>query len=174
MRANVADIYAIGDITGKMQLAHVAAAQGEIAAANCAGRKDKMSYDIVPACIYTSPEIAYVGKGEKRLKESGADFKTGVFRLTGNGRSIIMGETNGLVKIFSDAASGAVLGAQIFAHRATDMIAGVAAVMKCGGTVRQLAETIHPHPSVSEIMMEAANDTWGMSINSPPAQKQEY
>jgi dihydrolipoamide dehydrogenase len=127
-----------------------------------------MRYDIVPACIYTSPEIAFVGKNGKQLAEEGARIKTGRFMLSGNGKSLVMGENNGIVKVFSDEDSGAVLGAQIMAPRATDMIAEIAVAMRCKGTIETLTETIHPHPTISEAILEAAHDTDDLCCHSAP------
>ena len=170
LRTNVPNIYAIGDITGKIQLAHVASSQGMVAAANCAGKNERMDYSIVPACIYTEPEIAFVGISEEKAKEKGP-VRVGSFNVAGNGKAMTMGEAQGLVKIVSDASTGEILGAQIFAPRATDMIAEIAAIMKCEGTIEELGDTIHPHPTVSETLMEAAHDTDGLCCNSMPKRK---
>ena len=164
-RTNVENIYAIGDITGKIQLAHVASAQGHCAADNCAGIATKLDYNIVPSCIYTSPEIAQVGLTETQCKQKGLNVKIGKFNIAANGRSMIMGENTGLSKIITDARTGEIYGAAIMAPRATDMISEVSAVMKSEGTIEELASTIHPHPTVSEIVMEAAHDVEGMSCN---------
>lgn len=164
MRTSVPNIFAIGDITGKIQLAHVASAQGMVAAANCAGKKKYMNYHIVPACVYTSPEIAYVGISEGAAK---GPVHTGIFSLTGNGKAMVMGENSGFVKIVSDAVTGEILGAQIMAPRATDIIGEITAVMRCEGTIEELADTIHPHPTICESIMEAAHDTENMCCNAP-------
>lgn len=168
LRTNIPGIYAVGDVTGKIQLAHVASAQGLVAAAGCAGREKTMCYDVVPSCIYTSPEIAFVGKNARQLTEESTAFKTGSYYVTGNAKAMVMGEANGIVKLYSDCLSGKILGAQIMAPRATDLIAEVAAVMRCGGTLEQLADTIHPHPTVSEALLEAAHDTDGLCCHSIP------
>ena len=97
LRTAVGDVYAIGDITGKIQLAHVASAQGMAAAANCAGRDAAMRYDRVPACIYTSPEIAYVGLSEEAARAQGIEVETGSFNIAANGRCLVMNENTGLV-----------------------------------------------------------------------------
>ncbi len=168
MQTNISNIYAIGDITGKMQLAHVASAQGLVAAENCAECSKTMRYDVVPSCIYTSPEIAFVGKNSRHLEKEGVRFKTGRFLLAGNGKSLVMGERNGMVKLLSDEDSGAILGAQIMAPRATDIIAEIAVAMRCGGTIETLAETIHPHPTISEAVLEAAHDAENLCCHSAP------
>ena len=165
---NVKSIYAIGDITPKIQLAHVASAQGMVAAANCAGKTATMSYDVVPACLFTSPEIAYVGLTEAKAKEAGYEVVTGSFNVAANGRAMVMGENNGVVKLITQKTTGKLLGAQIYAPRATDMIGEVAVVMKKGGTFEDISETIHPHPTVCETLMEAAHDVEGLSCNAMP------
>lgn len=165
MRTAVPNIYAIGDITGKVQLAHVASAQGLVAAANIAGENKKMCCEIIPACIYTNPEIAYVGLTEKQAREKGYEVKVGRFPVSANGKSMVVGEAEGFVKIITEAKMGEVLGAHIMAPRATDMIAELCVLMKSEGTVEELKDTIHPHPTVSEIIMEAAHDTDGLSCH---------
>ena len=171
LETSIPGIYAIGEITGKIHLAHVASAQGLVAAANCAGKRERMAYDIVPACIYTSPEIAYVGMTEEKAKAAGREFAVGRFNVAGNGRAMVMGAASGLAKILSDAKTGEILGAQLMAPRATDMIAEICAVMKCEGTIEELAATIHPHPTVSEVIMEAAHDAEGLCCHAMPKRK---
>ena len=171
LQTSVANLYAIGDITGKIQLAHVASAQGLVAAANCAGKGERMDYRIVPACIYTHPEIAYVGLSEKAATEKGYTVRIGKFDVGGNGRSAVMYERTGLAKIVTDEKTGEILGAQVMSPCATDMIAEIAAVMRCEGTIEELADTIHPHPTVSEIIMEAAHDVDGLSCSAMPRKK---
>lgn len=171
MKTNVDNIYAIGDVTGKIQLAHVASAQGMVAAANCVGKQKTMDYGIVPACIYTNPEIAYVGMSEEAAKKSGKKVTVGRFSVSGNGRAMVMNANTGLVKIVTDELTGEIYGAQMIGPRATDMIAEIAAVMKCEGTIDELADTIHPHPTVSEIIMEAAHDVHGLCCHTMPKRK---
>lgn len=168
MRTSVPAIYAIGDITGKIQLAHVATAQGMVAAANCAGKNETMDYRIVPSCIYTSPEIASVGMTADQAVKAGKTVKTGFFDVTSNGKAMVMGAQVGMVKLVTDAQTGEIFGVQILAPRATDMIGEVAAVMKCEGTIEELAATIHPHPTVCEAIMEAAHDVHGLCCNALP------
>ena len=136
--------------------------------ANCAGKTATMSYDVVPACLYTSPEIAYVGLTEAKAKEAGYEVVTGSFNVAANGRAMVMGENNGVVKLITQKTTGKLLGAQIYAPRATDMIGEVAVVMKKGGTFEDISETIHPHPTVCETLMEAAHDVEGLSCNAMP------
>jgi dihydrolipoamide dehydrogenase len=162
MATNVPRVWAIGDVTGKIQLAHVASAQGLVAAANIAGKNVKMSYNIIPACVYTNPEIASVGMTEDQVKERGLPYKLGNFPAAANGRSLIMNTGTGFVKIISHAETGEILGAHILAPRATDMIGEIALAMKAEATIEELADTIHPHPTVNEMIMEAAHDIEGL------------
>ena len=171
LRTAVKDVYAIGDITGKIQLAHVASAQGMVAAANCAGQDKTMRYDRVPACIYTSPEIAYVGLSEDAARAQGLEVEVGSFNIAANGRCMVMNENTGLCKVIAEKGTGRLLGCQIMAPRATDMIAEIAAVMAHDGTVESLSVVIHPHPTVSEIIAEAVHDVEGLAVNAMPRKK---
>jgi dihydrolipoamide dehydrogenase len=161
LRTNVPNIYAIGDITGKAQLAHVAGAQGMAAASNIAGGNVKMRYDIIPACVYTNPEIASVGMTESSVKTAGLPYKTGSFPAVANGRSLIMNSTDGFVKILTHSKTGEILGAHIMAPRATDLIGEIAVAMRSEATVEELADTIHAHPTINEMIMEASHDVEG-------------
>jgi dihydrolipoamide dehydrogenase len=165
METNVQGIYAIGDVTGKAMLAHVATAQGLVAASNAAGINKKMDYNIIPSCIYTSPEIAAVGMTGEEAVKKGIDIKIGRFPISVNGKSMIMGEREGLAKVISDAETGEILGAHIIGPRATDMITEISLAMKLESTAEELADTIHPHPTVSEVIMEAVHDIEGLSIH---------
>ncbi len=169
MQTSVPDIYAIGDITGKIQLAHVASAQGLVAAANCNGQGDSLNYKIVPSCIYTNPEIATVGMTEEQALKEGKTVKVGRFNMPSNGKTMVMGVQTGVMKIVTESCTGEILGAQMFAPRATDMIGEIAAVMKCEGTIEELAATIHPHPTVCEAIMEAAHDVHGLCCHAMPS-----
>ncbi len=168
---NVENVYAIGDITGKIQLAHVATAQGFVAAANACGVKEEiMDYGVVPSCIYTAPEIAFVGLSEDKCKAQGIEYKTGTFNVAGNGRAMIMGDALGTVKLIA-SPDGKLLGAQMMGPRATDMIAELAVILKKGGTIEDISGTIHPHPTVSESICEAAHDFEGLCCHAMPKRK---
>ncbi len=162
MRTNVSNIFAIGDITGKVQLAHVASAQGIVAAHCISGENKKINYNMIPGCVYTNPEIASVGLTQAQAVSMGKKITVGTYNISGNGKSMIMGNDVGQVKIVADHATGEILGAHIMAPRATDMIAEIVAVMECEGTIDELSSAIHPHPTVSEIIMEAAHDAEGL------------
>lgn len=165
MKTNVSDVYAIGDVTGKIQLAHVASAQGLVAAHNITGENRKMDYDAVPSCVYTEPEIACVGLKEAEAIQKGLDIEIGRFPVSANGRSMIIGETVGEVKIISDKRTGEILGCHILAPRATDMIGELCVLMRTEGTIEELGDTIHAHPTVSEMIMEAVHDVQGKSMH---------
>lgn len=165
MRTNISGIYAIGDVTGKMQLAHVASAQGLVAAHNITGQDKTMRYDVIPSCVYSSPEIAGVGLTESQAKEKGHGINIGRFMPAANGRSLIMGETSGSVKIITDKGSGQILGCHMMAPRATDIIGELCAFMNAQGTIETLCDTVHAHPTVSEMIMEAAHDTEKLCVN---------
>ena len=165
METSMPGIFAIGDVTGKTQLAHAASAQGIVAAHNIAGGNTKMDYGLIPSCVYTKPEIACVGLTEQQAREKGLGIKVGSFPVSSNGRAIIMGETAGMVKVVSDQATGEILGCHIMAPRATDIIAEITALIRVGGTVNELGSTIHAHPTISEMTMDTAHDIEGISVH---------
>ncbi len=167
METSVKGIYAIGDVTGKVLLAHVASAQGLIAAINAVGGSDRMNYSAVPSCIYTSPEIAWAGMTEEDAVRNNIKYKAGRFPVSFNGKSMIAGEREGMAKIISDASTGEILGAHLMAPRATDMIGEICVAMKLESTIEELSHTIHPHPTVSEIIMEAAHDAERRCVHKP-------
>lgn len=167
LETTISGIYAIGDVTGKVLLAHVASEQGLIAAANAAGITKKVDYAIVPGCIYTEPEIATVGITEADAIKTGHKVKIGRFPVSANGKSMIMGEKEGLCKIITDEETGEILGAHLMAPRATDMISELSLAMKLEATIEEVSDTIHPHPTVNEIIMEAAHDVDGKCIHKP-------
>ncbi|WP_373483634.1 dihydrolipoyl dehydrogenase [Acetobacterium sp.] len=168
LRTNIPNIYAIGDITGKIQLAHVATKQGMVAAANISGKQQRMKYEVVPSCLYSNPEIAWIGLSEEEAIKAGKHIKIGRYGVGGNGKSSVMGHSKGLIKLVCDHATGEVYGAQIMAPRATDMIGEIAVIMECEGTIEELSDAIHPHPTVCEIIVEAAHDVEGLCCNAPP------
>ena len=169
-RTNVPNIYAIGDVNGKMMLAHVASAQGLAAADHIAGKKGKaVNLDRIPACVYCRPEAASIGLTEDAARATGRRIGTGVFNLAGNGKAMTAGENEGLIKLVYDADTEEILGAHMIGPRVTDMIAEISAVMECEGTITELGRAVHPHPTVSEAVMEAAHACHGNSVNAPKA-----
>lgn len=165
METSVKGVYAIGDVTGKMLLAHVASAQGIIAAQNALGKDEKMDYSVIPAGIFTDPEIAGVGLREKDAEAKGIPVSVGRFPYAASGKALGMGETEGFVQILSDPGTDKVLGCSIVGAHATDLIGEIALAMKTGATVKDITETIHAHPTLPEIVMEAAEDVHGMAIH---------
>lgn len=165
LQTNIPNIYAIGDITNKLQLAHVASAQGIIAVENIMGSEKEMNYDVVPGCIFTFPEVASVGITSQQAEEQGLAVKSGKFPFMALGKAQAAGETDGFVKIIADASSDRVLGVHIMGLHATDLIAEGALAIQLGATTAQLANTIHAHPTMAEAMMEAAEAVHGRSIH---------
>lgn len=166
METNVSGIYAAGDVTGGIMQAHLAIAEGECAVRNAFDQKVAISYKSVPSCIYTTPEVAAVGLTEERAKET-HEIIIGRFPLRGNGKALILNEIEGMVKIITDRNSGEVLGGHIISHHATDMISEIGLGMNLEATAEELAQTIHPHPTVSEAIMEAALTLSGGAIHIP-------
>ena len=164
-------VYAIGDVNGQMMLAHAASAQGVAAVEHALGHHAAYHGHTIPACIYTSPEVAGVGLTEEAARAQGIAYKTGVFPLAGNGKALIESGGTGQVKIISGAKHGEILGVHIFGPRATDLIAEAALALRLEATVDELITTIHAHPTVSEAIGEAALAVSGAAIHWPPARK---
>ncbi len=167
MESNVPGVYAIGDVTGKIMLAHVASHQGLAAVENALGGNEKMDYQAVPAGIFTMPEIGSVGLREKQAIEQGIKYRVGRFPYRALGKAHAMGEITGLVKIISDEAADRVLGVHICGAHATDMIHEGALAIRLGAGTKQLAHMIHAHPTLAEAVMEAAGDIDGSAIHVP-------
>ena len=167
LKTSVEDIYAVGDVTGKIQLAHVASAQGIKAAENAMGQTKKMNYNIVPNCIYTIPEIGSVGMTEEQARNKYGDILVGKFPMAASGKALAMGETEGFTKVIADKKYGEILGVHILGPSATEIIAEATAIMKLEGTIEELIDTIHAHPTVAETIMEAAHDALGGAIHLP-------
>ena len=169
MQTTVANIYAIGDITNKLQLAHMASAQGIVAAINAAGGMEKIDYNVVPNCIFTIPEIGSVGLTEDQAKEKAEKIKVGKFYYAALGKALAAGEPDGFYKIIADANTDEILGVHIYGAHATDIIAEAAVAMKLESTVEELGKTIHAHPTLAEGVMEAAHALHGECIHMPAA-----
>lgn len=163
---NIGGVYAIGDVNGKVLLAHAASAQGIYVAEKICGKHSEIKLDLVPSCIYTKPEIACVGKSEQQLKEEGIAYQVGRFPFKANGKSLAMDEPEGFIKILAGKEFGEILGAHIIGPRATDIIAELALAMSSECTVDEIANTIHAHPTVSEAVMEAAEAVKGQAIHN--------
>jgi len=168
METNVPGVYAIGDVTGKWLLAHYASAQGEVAAKNAMGQEEQMDERVVPRCVYTIPEVASVGLAEAKAAEEGYEVKVGRFPFSANGKATILGERTGMVKIVADGKYGEILGVHIVGPHATDLIGEAVVAMHWEGTVADIGQAIHPHPTLTEAMMEAAFDVTGTAVHIPP------
>ncbi|MFZ7103427.1 MAG: dihydrolipoyl dehydrogenase [Peptococcaceae bacterium] len=167
LQTGIAHIYAIGDCTGINMLAHVASHQGMVAAENIGGGDVTIDYKTVPSCIYTRPEMAGVGLTERQALELGYRLKIGRFPLAANGKSLIMDDTQGLVKIIAEEKHGEILGVQILGPRATDLIAEGALTLRLEATLEEIISTIHAHPTVGEAFLEGALAAEGRAIHIP-------
>jgi len=167
MQTNIEGIYAIGDVVGGIMLAHLASSEGIVAAENAMGGDSAVNYDVIPAAIFTSPEIGSVGLREKQAAEKGLKYKVGRFQFRGLGKAHAMGEITGLFKIIAEEETDKVLGAHIIGPHASDLIHEVAIVMEKGLTAKDIAHTVHAHPTLSEGIKEAAEDVNNAAIHIP-------
>jgi dihydrolipoyl dehydrogenase len=171
LRTSLEGVYGVGDATMISMLAHTASYQGELAAVNALGEKRiSADYRAIPSCIYTHPEIAFVGVSEAAAKAAGEEVRTGTFPFTALGRAQILGDTTGQVKLVADR-DGYLLGATIMGPRATDLIAELTLALNQGLTAAEVAHTVHAHPTLPEAVMEAALDVDGNAIHIAPRKK---
>lgn len=171
LETSVKGIYAVGDVIGNYMLAHLATAEGEIAAMNVLGHQKKMSYRCVPRGVYTTPEVASVGMTEQEAREKCGDIRIGRFPFVGCGKALVINETDGLVKIIADKKFGEVLGVAILGPHATDLINEAAIAIQMEATFEEMAHTIHAHPTIAESIMEAALDIDAQAIHMPKKRK---
>ena len=158
-------VFAVGDLIGGLQLAHVAAVEGFLAAETIAGREtERLDYSRVPRVTYTRPHVAAVGLTEEQARERGSNVKTRRFSYRNNAMALIQGETDGFVKLVYDADSGDVLGVHILGHQAGELIAEAALARFLGVSAWEMGSNVHPHPSLSEVLGEAAQLSAGISI----------
>ncbi len=165
LETNVPGVYAIGDVVGKTMLAHVASAQGKVAVDNIVGNAKTMNYDVVPAGIFTLPEIGRVGLTEQQIREQGVVPKIGHYRYRALGKAHAVGDTVGLVKILADPQTDRVLGAHLVGMHAADLVHEAALAMQLNAKVQDVAGMIHAHPTHAEALMEAFEDVEGMAIH---------
>lgn len=165
METSEPGIYAIGDVTGKLMLAHAASYMGEICVENIYGANKKFNRKFVPGCVYTTPEIGTVGLTEAQCDKD--KVKVARFPFGANGRALASGMPEGFVKVIADKVTGEIMGVHIVGGYATEMINEIAALMQTEITVNELAEIVHAHPSFSEAMMEAANGVLGKCVHLP-------
>jgi dihydrolipoamide dehydrogenase len=166
MQTRVPEIYAVGDVIGPPWLAHVASHEAIVAVEHLAGLNPKpLNPNHTPACTYCQPQIASVGMTEAKAKKAGHAVKVGRFPFRASGKAIAGGDAEGFVKLVFDAKFGELLGAHLIGHDVTEMISGLTALMTAEATVDELIHTIHPHPTCSEALLEAALDSEGRAIH---------
>ena len=166
MRTNVPGIYCVGDVTGKLLLAHVAFKQGGIAAESIKGMETPdIVYTDMPRATYCQPQVASIGLTEAQAREQGQNVKVGKFMFRGNGKAIALNEYEGFVKIVSDAESGEIIGAHMIGPDVTELLAEIGVVKTLEGTPDEISWTTHAHPTLSEAMMEAALSVEGEAIH---------
>ena len=166
MQTNIPGIYSVGDVASRYLLAHVASAEGKVAAENCLGASVDMDYQVIPWCVFTLPEIGHAGMTEEEATAEGYEVKTGRFPYAANGKALGLRETDGFVKIVSDTDSGDILGVHIVGAHASTLIHEAAVAVHLGATARDIAHTIHAHPTLSEMLMESAEAVDGKAIHS--------
>jgi dihydrolipoamide dehydrogenase len=165
METSVKGVYAAGDVIGGQLLAHLAFAEGRIAAENAMGIPSRLNYAAVPSCVYTNPEIASVGMNEDQAKERGMDVKVGRFDFRNNGRASCHAEREGFVKVIMAADSGIIIGARILGLQASELISELTLAVDQKIKAEVLANLIHPHPALAEAVMEACGDAIGRAIH---------
>lgn len=170
-RTKVSTVFAIGDVTGKVQLAHYATAQGIVAAENALSARPRKHDSLVPNVIFTAPEVGTVGLSEDDAKKQNRAIKTGKFRFAALGKALAAGETTGFVKWIADAATDQLLGAAAVGPHATELIACATTAIRSELTAKELGNTIHAHPTFSESWMEAAHALHGSAIHGPPKKR---
>lgn len=172
LRTSIPGVYAIGDLTGGIQLAHAASAHGIRAVEEITGQKtNSQNLDLIPGCVYTDPEIAVVGLTEGAAKEQGREICCGKFIMSANGKSLITREERGFIKVVADAGSKKVLGAQMMCARATDMIGEFTTAIACSLTTEQMLSAVRAHPTYNEGIAEALKDVFGDSLHTKPRRK---
>lgn len=163
MQTSIPNIYAIGDIVNSPMLAHIASAEGIIAAENARGYLNMIDYDVIPGCIFSSPEIAYVGLKEEEAKAKYEKIKVAKIPFSSNGRVLTLGEQVGMLKMIMDEKTKKIVGAHVFGYMASELIAEITLAMENQLTADDIANTVHSHPSLSELIQEAAH----VLMNSP-------
>jgi dihydrolipoamide dehydrogenase len=166
MQTSVPNVYAIGDVVGRLPLAHVASAEGIRVAETIAGNDvPQVEYEKIPSCVYCQPEVGTVGMTENQAREAGHEVRIGESRFLANGKALALGEREGMVKVVADARHGEILGVHIVGPSATELIVECGLAMTLEATDRELGMTVHPHPTLSEAVMEAARGAGGWAIH---------
>jgi dihydrolipoamide dehydrogenase len=170
MRTSVPNVYAIGDLVGKVLLAHVASHQGLVAAGVIAGHKnEKMDYKAVPGATFTHPEVASVGLSEKKARDAGYDVVVGKFPFAALGRAQTFGATEGMMKLVADRKYGEILGMHIIGPSASDLIPEGVLALNMEATLEDVANAIHAHPTLGESSMEASMVALGLPVHVAPS-----
>jgi len=165
MRTNISGIYAVGDVVGKIMLAHVASREGIVAVENIAGKEVLMDYKVVPNCVFSMPEVASVGLIEEEARKENNNIKVSKFPFMANGKALGMGETEGMVKIIADADTSELLGFHILGAHASDLIAEGTLALSMEASAFEIVNTIHAHPTLAEAIAEAAEGIIGKPIH---------
>jgi dihydrolipoamide dehydrogenase len=165
LRTSVKNIYAIGDMIGGYQLAHVASNEGLVAIDNISGKNKEINYSVVPWAIFTLPEIGTVGLNKKQAEEKGYKVCMGMFPFKSSGKAYAIQETEGFIKICTDSTTGEILGSTMIGPRASDLVHEIAVAMHGELSIDYIADTIHAHPTLAEAVMETAEDCFGLSTH---------
>ena len=165
MRTNIPGIYAVGDVVGKIMLAHVASREGIVAVENICGKEVLMDYKVVPNCVFSMPEVASVGLTEEEARKENDNIKVSKFPFMANGKALGMGETEGMVKIIADADTSELLGLHILGAHASDLITEGTLALSMEATAFEIVNTIHAHPTLAETIAEAAEGITGKPIH---------
>jgi len=165
MRTNIPGIYAVGDVVGRIMLAHVASREGIVAVENISGKETLMDYKVVPNCVFSMPEVASVGLTEEEARKENNNIKVSKFPFMANGKALGMGETEGMVKIIADADTSELLGFHILGVHASDLIAEGTLALSMEATAFEIINTIHAHPTLAEAIAEAAEGIVGKPIH---------
>jgi dihydrolipoamide dehydrogenase len=167
MRTNVPGVYAIGDVTGKLPLAHVASAQGIVAAETIAGAEARpLDYEAMPRCTYCQPQVASFGLSEAQAAERGHEVKVGRFPFLASGKALALGERDGFAKLVADAVTGEILGAHLVGPEVTELLPELVLARTWELTPEEIARSVHAHPTLSEALMEAAHGVFGSAIHA--------
>ena len=166
MQTNVPGVYAIGDVTGKLLLAHVASAQGVTAVETMAGLQPQaLDYDLMPKAVYSRPQVASFGMTEQAAREAGRELKIGKFPLSASGKALALGETDGFIKVVADAEIGEILGVHMIGAEVTELLGEASLAKLLEGTTTEIGWLVHPHPTISEALKEAALAAEGEAIH---------
>ncbi len=165
MQTSIPNIYAVGDVASRYLLAHVASAEGKVAAQNCLGEVNEMDYQVIPWCVFTLPEIGHAGMTEKEATDEGYEVKVGRFPYGASGMALGMGEADGFVKTITDVGSGDILGVHIVGAQASTLIHEAAVAIRLGASAMDIAHTVHAHPTLSEMVMESAEAAYDRAVH---------